>query len=57
MDFHMLRNPVRTASYWQVRRPLYRDASGRWRRYRQHLGPLREALADAGVAVGDASEE
>lgn len=45
-------NTVKTASYWQVRRPLYRDSSGRWRNYERHLGPLREALLAAGVAIG-----
>ncbi|MFT4248720.1 MAG: sulfotransferase [Pseudomonas sp.] len=50
---HALKNTVKTASYWQVRRPLYTDASGRWRRYAQHLGPLREALHRSGVAVPD----
>jgi len=49
LDFHRRGGTVKTASYWQVRRPLYRDASGRWRNYSAHLGPLREALARAGV--------
>jgi hypothetical protein len=40
---------VKTASYWQVRRPFYTQASGRWGNYREHLGPLREALREAGV--------
>jgi tetratricopeptide (TPR) repeat protein len=51
MAFHRLGNTVKTASYWQVRQPLYRDASGRWRAYLQHLGPLRDALLVAGVAL------
>lgn len=45
LSFHEADNPVRTASAWQVREPLYRRSSGRWRNYRRHLGPLREALA------------
>ncbi|TWG94419.1 tetratricopeptide repeat protein [Luteimonas sp. J16] len=49
LDFHRRAGSVRTASYWQVRRPLYREASGRWRRYAHLLGPLREALARQGV--------
>lgn len=49
LDFHRLGNTVKTASYWQVRRPLYATASGRWRNYERHLGPLRKSLADAGV--------
>lgn len=31
---------VRTASVWQVRRPLHGGSSGRWRHYARHLGPL-----------------
>lgn len=49
LDFHRRDETVKTASYWQVRRPLYREASGRWRHYAAHLGPLREALKSAGV--------
>ena len=49
LQFHQRRNTVKTASYWQVRRPLYRDASGRWRNYQSHLNPLRDALRAAGI--------
>lgn len=51
LDFHRARNSVKTASYWQVRRPLYREASGRWRHYAAHLQPLRQALAEGGVLL------
>lgn len=51
LDFHTQKTTVKTASYWQVRRPLYRDASGRWRNYAAHLEDLRTALAGYGVAV------
>ncbi|MFT4956266.1 MAG: cytochrome c-type biogenesis protein CcmH/NrfG [Brevundimonas sp.] len=44
LSFHGLDNAVRTASVWQVREPLYRRASGRWRNYEPHLGPLKAAL-------------
>lgn len=40
LDFHRNARPVATASFWQVRQPLYTDAIGRWRRYRRHLQPL-----------------
>lgn len=36
---------VSTASYDQVRQPIYERSVGRWRHYEDHLGPLREALA------------
>ena len=44
LAFHRTPAAVRTPSAWQVREPLYRHASGRWRRYERHLGPLRAAL-------------
>jgi len=53
MEFHAQRNTVKTASYWQVRRPLYGEASGRWRNYRENLGPLVQALRSAGVVIDD----
>lgn len=49
LEFHKLKNTVKTASYWQVRRPLYQDSSGRRLHYEKHLAPLRAALRDAGV--------
>lgn len=36
--------PVRTASVWQVRQPLHRRSSGRWRHYARHLAPLTPLL-------------
>jgi tetratricopeptide (TPR) repeat protein len=43
LDFHALQRPVKTASLWQVRQPLYASSAGRWQRYQQHLKPLIEA--------------
>lgn len=51
LDFHRRGNTVKTISYWQVRRPLYQESSGRWRHYTTHLGPLRAALKNAGVPI------
>ncbi|MCE4354146.1 tetratricopeptide repeat-containing sulfotransferase family protein [Xanthomonas hortorum] len=53
LDFHLAGGAVRTASYWQVRRPLHADASGRWRHYAAQLSPLRAALAQAGMTLAD----
>lgn len=53
LRFHALDSTVKTASYWQVRRPLYTDASGRWRRYADQLGPLQASLRAAGVEPTD----
>ena len=44
LTFHEADNPVRTASAWQVREPLYRRSSGRWRHYERHLREVRDAL-------------
>jgi tetratricopeptide (TPR) repeat protein len=44
LEFHKSAAPVKTASVWQVRQPLYTHSSGRWRNYEKHLGPLLEVL-------------
>jgi len=44
LSFHAATNAVRTASAWQVREPLYRRASGRWRHYERHLDAVRAEL-------------
>jgi tetratricopeptide (TPR) repeat protein len=40
-----------TASAAQVRRPIYRSSTGRWRHYRAQLDPLMVALRQAGVPL------
>lgn len=45
LAFHETRRDVATASYDQVRRPIYADSIGRWRHYEKHLAPLRQALS------------
>ena len=40
LDFHTLERPVKTASVWQVRQPLYASSKARWQRYQKHLKPL-----------------
>jgi hypothetical protein len=44
LSFHQVRNVVKTASVWQVRQPLYKKSSGRWRNYICHLDALRASL-------------
>jgi tetratricopeptide (TPR) repeat protein len=46
LEFHKTQRPVWTASVNQVRQPIYRTAVGRWRPYKDMLGPL---LAELGV--------
>ncbi len=48
LSFHQLRNMVRTASAWQVRRPVFQTSSGRWKHYQRNLGPLIQALGEHG---------
>jgi tetratricopeptide (TPR) repeat protein len=51
LSFHETERTVLTASYWQVRQPLYGSSVGRWRHYRHHLGPLLRELE--GVVPAD----
>ena len=44
LSFHQSRRVVHTASYQQVREPLYKRAVGRWRMYEAHLGELLREL-------------
>ncbi|MFQ5509575.1 MAG: sulfotransferase [Leptospirillia bacterium] len=44
LNFHENRRVVSTASYDQVRQPIYQSSVARWKRYEKHLGPLIEAL-------------
>lgn len=44
LDFHRLERTIRTASFAQVRQPLYRDSVGRARRYEAYLRPLLDVL-------------
>ncbi len=38
--------PIRTASLWQAREPIYQSSINRWQHYRRHLEPLCRALDD-----------
>ena len=44
LAFHEHERQVRTASFWQVRQPLYASSVGRWKAYEAHLAPLKAAL-------------
>ncbi len=45
LDFHSLKRTIRTASYGQVRQPIYFQSIGRWRHYEADLAPLFETFA------------
>ena len=49
LEFYRSKRPVRTASSWQVRQPLYRTARARWKKFEPHLDDLKNALSDRGV--------
>jgi Flp pilus assembly protein TadD len=40
LAFHQTQRPVRTASAAQVRKPIYTNSVGRWRKFGAFLGPL-----------------
>ena len=44
LHFHDNKRVVSTASYNQVRKPIYSQSVGRWRHYRPYLSPLIESL-------------
>ena len=51
LSFEQSATAVKTASVWQVREPLYRRSSGRWRNYAAHIAALQKSLRDAGIAT------
>lgn len=40
LRFHNVKNKVKTASVWQVRKPLYSTSSGRWKNYEKFIPDL-----------------
>ena len=49
LQFQENRRTISTASYDQVRQPLYTRSIGRWRHYERHLGPLLSILERTGA--------
>ena len=45
-EFHSSKRKVLTASYDQVRRPIYNSSIGRWKNYKKHLSILHEELSE-----------
>ena len=44
LSFYKSKRAVLTASNWQVRQPIYKTSSRRWKKYDKYLGPLKEVL-------------
>lgn len=40
LNFSELDRPVKTASVWQVRQPIYKTSAAKWLRYQEYLAPL-----------------
>ena len=45
VNFHETKRAVRTASSEQVRQPIYKGSVETWKRYGEHLDPLKDILA------------
>ena len=57
LRFHENRRPVNTASYQQVRMPLYTRSVGRWRHYARYLEPLRKSIESPGLKTVSGEKE
>ena len=53
LGFHKSKRMVSTASYAQVRQPIYKTSIQRWKCYEHHLEPLRELLNEHVLAYED----
>jgi tetratricopeptide (TPR) repeat protein len=51
LEFHTHTAPATTASAVQVRRPLYAESVGKWRRYENQLASLARHLESHGVPI------
>jgi tetratricopeptide (TPR) repeat protein len=51
LEFYRTQRPVWTASFAQVRQPIYKSSVGRWRRYEKQLQPLIDALGADLVSI------
>lgn len=49
LQFHQQHRAVSTPSRWQIRQPIYGTSVNRWKHYAKHMGPLIDALGDAGA--------
>lgn len=46
LQFHQQKRVVKTASFWQVRQPIYRSSKMRWKNYAPYLGELAADLSE-----------
>ena len=52
LQFYRSGRTTATASYDQVRQPVYTSSIGRWKHYRQHISPLIEEFGDQDAPLG-----
>lgn len=45
LNFQSLKRPVKTASFWQVRQPIYQSSKYKWRRYEKQIIPFTRSLS------------
>ena len=45
LEFHKVSNVVKTASVWQVRKPLYKSSSSRWLNYENEIALLKQKFS------------
>ena len=48
LKFYEEKDPVASASRWQVRQPIYKSSIGRWKNYSDFLRPLIDSLEEHG---------
>lgn len=46
LRYYESKRQVRSASFAQVRKPIYADSIGRWKPFARHLGPLLQAMGE-----------
>jgi tetratricopeptide (TPR) repeat protein len=46
LEFYNVDRPVKTASVTQVRKPIYKTSTNRWRKYERFLEPLLDEIGD-----------
>ena len=47
LEFHKSKRVIDTASYQQVRQPIYTKSVARWEKYREHISPLLQAFGES----------
>jgi hypothetical protein len=51
LRFHESDRAARTASYAEIRKPIHAENLEKWRPYESFIGPLKQALAEVGLAA------